>query len=108
MAISTCTVSGTIKDVTNTAVTSATINVYLTTPFFHTDGTYIANYQVSTTTDTDGDFAIALIETESVSRSLVLEIIYPGGSTGNLKNVYNIVVPDTGIATLASLITVTE
>lgn len=105
MAISTCTVSGTIKSVGNSGIPNCTIRAYITSPFFHTDGTYIANYQVSTTTDNTGAFSISLIETATISKTMTLEVEYPGGATDRLKNVYTVTIPNSGSATLASLIT---
>lgn len=105
MAISTCTVSGTIKSVANMGLPNCTVRAYISSPFFHTDGTYIANYQVSTTTDNTGAFSLALIETATISKTMVLEVEYPGGATDRLKNVYTVTIPNTGTATLASIVT---
>lgn len=105
MAISTCVVSGTIKDLENNAVSGATVKAKITSPFFHSDGTYIADYQVSTTVDGTGAWSLTLIETASISRTILVEIAYQIGSESMQKKVYAITVPNTSTANLSDLVT---
>jgi hypothetical protein len=104
MAISTCVVSGALKSVDNQALVNSFVRAYLTTPFFHADGTFIGNYQVSTEVASDGTWSLTLIETTTVSKTLTIRIEYPGGTHDRLVKEYTIVVPNTASATLASLI----
>jgi hypothetical protein len=104
MAIATCDVSGSLYNVGNAAVVNSFVYAYITTPFFHTDGSLIVDYKVSTEVANDGTWTLTLIETETVSRSVVIRIEYPGGTQDRIVKEYTIVVPNVASATLASLI----
>lgn len=103
MAITTCTVSGTIKNISNAAITNATIRAYITTPFFHTDGTWIGAYEVTATPDGTGAWTLTLIETTSVSKTITVVFDYQGGTADRKRREYVITVPVTATANFSDL-----
>jgi len=103
MAITTCTVSGTLKTVLNTALSDVTVEAYCTQPFFHTDGTHIVDYGVSTTTDANGAWSLVLIETTSISKSLTVAFEFPTGSVERKRREYHVVVPATATANFSDI-----
>lgn len=105
MAISTCVVSGTLKTVSNTALSDVEITAYSTRPFFHTDGTHIVDYGVSTTTDSNGAWSLTLIETETITKTLTVSFDFPTGSVERVRREYTIEVPNTATANFADLAT---
>jgi hypothetical protein len=100
--MSTCAVSGTIQDVTETALSGVTIRFKLTIPVFNsTISTYVPK-EVTATTTTDGSFTINLARTVSG----ILSIEYPpNGTDSALRYNYAITIPNTATAILGSLIT---
>jgi hypothetical protein len=107
MAITTCTVSGTIKDPSNTVISGTVVKASITTPFLHGDGTYIADYELSTEVDANGAWSLTLIETTSISKKITIEIVYPTGN-GTRSRTYSITVPATASANFHSLISENE
>jgi len=107
MAITTCTVSGTIKDPSATAIVGATVRAYIPQGFFHADGTYIAAYEVTTTTDANGAWSLVLMETTSITKTITITFDYAGNSTSNIhkRKDFTIVVPATTTATFSSIAT---
>lgn len=105
MAISTCVVSGTLKDVSGTAIANVTVEAYLTTPLFHTDGTMIPAYKVSTATAADGTWSLTLIETATITRTLVIAFELPTGSVERLRREYTVTVPNTASVAFNTLVT---
>ena len=105
-APTTCTVSGTIRDAGGNAVVGATVAVNALKPFIHTtDSSLVANYSVSTTTASDGTFSLVVVETTTVSVSLILTIKSPLGTGANsVIASYSVTIPNAATATLASLI----
>ena len=103
MAITTCTVSGTLKTVLNAALSGVTVEAYCTQPFFHSDGTQIVDYGVSTTTDATGAWSLTLIETTSITKSLSVAFEFPTGSVERKRREYTIVVPATATANFSDL-----
>lgn len=101
-----CTISGTIRDTSGTVLSGATISVQALKPFIHTtDNSLIVNYQVSTTSASDGTFSLAVVETTTPSVSLALTIENTVGTTlPKTRTTYYITVPNSASATLASLI----
>jgi len=105
MAITSCTISGNIKTPDNQALEDVTVKAYPTRPFTHADGTLIAAYQVSTTTDSSGDWALTLVETATVSKTLTIVIEYPTGGTEFRRQEYTVTVPNQASANFSDLIT---
>lgn len=103
MAISTCVVSGTLKDLTGTALSGYNVYAYLTTPFFHTDGTLIPAFKVSTTTDASGNWSLTLIETTSISKTITIVFDLPTGTVERLRREYTVTIPNTGTANFSTL-----
>lgn len=101
-----CTISGTINNLGGDPVSGATISVSSIKPFIHTaDNSLIANYSVSATTNGSGAFSLDVVETTTVSVSLLLTIAYPLSSAGNkVISAYYVTIPNSASATLASLI----
>lgn len=105
MAISTCVVSGTLKDLTGTALAGYSVYAYLTTPFFHTDGTLIPPYKVSTTTDASGNWSLTLIETATISKTITIAFDLPTGSSERLRREYTVTIPNSASASFSTLAT---
>lgn len=99
--MSTCTVSGTLKDVTETAISGAVIKANIVTPFFSST-TMIVPKEVSTTSATDGTWSLALNQ----GAQCVVEIDYPPNGTDSRRvSRYSITVPASGSANFSSLVT---
>lgn len=107
MAITTCTVSGTVKDPSNTAISGTVVRAYITTPFLHGDGTYIADYDLSTTVDANGAWSLTLIETTSVSKKIEIDIEYPTGNGTRIRS-YSVTIPATATANFSDLVSENE
>lgn len=104
MAIATCDISGTITDVGGDPVENVTIRAYPTSSFIHgTD--WVPARQVETTTDSNGDWTLTVIQTTSVERTITLEIEFPDGGEGTKLQRYTITVPDAATANFEDLIT---
>lgn len=97
--MSTCTVSGTIKDITETAVSGAVIKANIITPFFSST-TFIVPKEVSTTSATDGTWSLALVQ----SSQCFVEIDYPPNGTDSKRVArYSITVPASSSANFSTL-----
>ncbi len=105
MAITSCTVSGTVKTPDNTGLQNVTIKASITQPFAHADGTLIAAYQVSTTTDANGAWSLTLIETATVTKTMTIVIEYPTGGTEYRRQSYTVTIPNAASANFSDLIT---
>lgn len=100
--MATCTITGTIQDVTETALSGVTLRFRLTVPVFNsTISTYVPK-EVTATTTTDGSFSISLAR----SVSGILSIEYPPNGTDSARQyTYSISVPNSASSTLSALIT---
>jgi hypothetical protein len=105
MAITTCAVSGVIYSPSGAALSDVTVEAYATYPFFHTDGTLIADYKVSTTTSASGTWSLTLIETTSVSKSLTIAIQFPTGTTERMRREYAVIIPNQSSVSFNTLVT---
>lgn len=103
-APSTCIVSGTLLNVSAVAISGATVRCNITTPFVHTANLIPAS-QVSTTTAADGTWSLTLIETTTITKSLLIEFEYTDGGSSLKKAAYPIVVPNTPTALFSNLVT---
>lgn len=66
------------------------------------------NYEVTTTTATDGTWSLALVETVTPSVTLNISFSYPlGTNTITDRKDYTVIVPNQASATFASLISST-
>lgn len=103
MAITTCVVSGTVKTLGNAGLTPVTVRASIPKPFKHpSDGSVIANYEVSTTTDVDGNWSLTLIETTTPAISVVITFDYSTGFEQRRKE-YTITVPNQATANFTDL-----
>lgn len=100
--MSTCAVTGTIQDVTETALSGVTVRFKLTVPVFNSTISVYVPKEVTATTTTDGSFTVNLAR--GVSGILTIE--YPPNGTDSAQRYnYSIIVPSAASATLSSLIT---
>jgi hypothetical protein len=103
MAITTCTITGNVKNLLGANVQSCTVRASILAPFFHTSS-FISGEQASVTTDSSGNFSLDVIETESVGQMVSFSFEYNDG-TGNIRRKsYSVVVPDDTSAVLSDLI----
>lgn len=101
--MATCIVSGTVQDITSTAVATATVRARVITPFFSTT-IQIVPKEVSTTTDSSGNWSLTLIR----SSQCIIEIEYPPNTTDSaLRYSYAITVPAAATANFSTLVTET-
>lgn len=105
MSVTTCVVTGTLKDLSGTAIEGAAVYAYSVQPILYSDGTMLAPYKVSTTTASDGTWSLTLAETTSISRNIVIAIDMPSGSSQTVRREYTVTIPASGPVTFASLIT---
>lgn len=106
MAIQICAVTGTIRDYTGTGIGGVTVSAYAERPFIHpTDNSLIVNYQITTTTASNGTWTLNLVETTTPNTTLTISFVYPIGSNSlNTRQEYTIQVPNSASATFQSLI----
>lgn len=104
MALSMCTVSGTVLTVNNTTIQGATIKATITKPIVYGDGTFIPCTEMITTTAADGTWSLSLVETVSTSTTMTISIEYPSGGSDYRRVSYSVTIPNQATATFASLI----
>jgi hypothetical protein len=94
-----CTVSGTVKDVSETAISGAIITAKLVTPIFSST-TQILPTEVSTTSASDGTWSLSLLRTASVN----ITIQYPPNST-NSKVIlgFSAIIPNASTAEFSTI-----
>lgn len=101
--MATCTVSGTIKDITETAVSGAVIKANIVVPVF-SGTTQLVPKEVSTTSASDGTWSLAL----SQSQGYIVSIEYPPNSTDSRRRYsYSITTPTSSSANFSTLATET-
>lgn len=100
MAITICTVSGSLKDLSDNAV-NGLVKAYAP-PFFH--GTELIATEAMTTIDSDGDFEIELAETASVSKTVTFEIEYYLNGVQKKKLYSDVTVPNQATANLSDIV----
>lgn len=103
MPITTCTVSGNVQDLLGQDVSGVTISVSSIKPFFHS-GTMISGQIAQTSTDANGDWSLAVVETETLGLRLSFTFEYSNGNSGKKKQSYAVIVPDDATANFSSLI----
>ncbi len=97
--MATCTVSGTLKDLTETAIESATIKANIKSPV-ESSTTLILDKEVSTTSASDGTWSLALFRTAVCT----VTIEFSDGASGKIRRVYTITVPETASANFTDLV----
>lgn len=107
MAISTCTVSGTIRDSGGNAISGAIVTFNFTTSHENGADDFVVSAKVSTTTNGSGAFSLVVSRTANISRSGVWIIEYPDGTTNAGKKIVTLPasIPDASTATFNSTIT---
>lgn len=101
-----CAVSGILRGTNGVVLQGATVIGSSIKPFIHSsDGSLVVNYQVSTTTDSNGAWTLSLIETATDSSSVTISFFYPlGSAAGNERKEYTIIVPNSASANFSTLI----
>lgn len=107
MPISTCAVTGNVKNLLNSNVQNCTVKASILTPFFH-GPTWISGELASTTTDSSGNFSLSTIETETVGKKVTFSFEYNDGTGTIRKRSYTVIVPDTATVALSDLVTADE
>lgn len=104
-APSTCTVSGVLYKANGDALANAKIKLYNTLAFTDSSGNYIAEGVLSSTTsDTDGTWSLAAVQTESLGRSLTFQFEYPLSNNQSVSVKYAAVIPDEATADFADIV----
>jgi predicted phage tail protein len=99
--MATCAVSGTIVDITETAIQSVAVKARLITPIFSSTN-FIVPKEVSTTTAANGTWTLNLSRLSTCE----ITIEYPPNTTDSVKKItYVITVPDSASANFSSLAT---
>lgn len=106
--MATCVVSGTLVNVSEVAISGATVRAYAVSPFI--SGTnFVTNGVVGTTTASDGTWSLTLTRTAAAAitpaRTVTIEFEYTDGTLGLVKEQYAITVPNSSTAAFTSLIT---
>jgi hypothetical protein len=104
MAITSCTVTGNVKTPDNSGLQGVLVKAYMIHPVEYADGTLVAPYQVSTETDSNGDWSLTLVETTTVSATMTVAFEFPSGGADYKRKEYTVTVPNSASATFASLI----
>lgn len=100
--MATCTVTGTLQDVTETPLDSVIVRFRITTLILNSTISVYIPKEVSTSTASDGSFTLTLAQ----GISGILTIDYPPNSIDSArKYTYSIIIPAASSATLPSLIT---
>ena len=96
-----CTVSGVIKDVSDTAIAGVVVKANIVTPFFVTT-IHILPKEISDTSDSNGLWDLSLTQ----GCSAIVTMDFPGNSTDSAKKVtYAITVPSAATADFSTLAT---
>lgn len=106
MPINTCIVSGNVQDLLGQNVSGVSISAHSIKPFFHT-GTLISGQVSSTSSDANGDWSLALIETETLGLRLSIVFEYSNGTSGRKRQNYAVVIPDDPTANFSDLVAAT-
>lgn len=97
--MATCTVSGTLKDLSDTAISGAIIRAYVEQSVF-SGTTQVAPSEISTTSDAAGAWSLVIIQT--LTCQVVIE--YPPNTTDSRRRLtYSITVPASTTANFSTL-----
>jgi len=98
MAITLCTVSGTILAPDTAALLTAVVRASLTNPGIHTaDGTFIADSYIEASVDSNGAWTLDLVETTTISKKMLFEIRFPN-NVGISSKFYLATIPNAASA----------
>lgn len=104
-APSTCTVSGTLYGPGAVALSAVKIKCYVTSPFTDASGNYIPEgVLASTTSDDNGAWSLAVVQTEALGRSVTFQFEYPLGNNQTSSVKYAAVIPDDATADFSDLV----
>lgn len=103
MPITSCTITGNVKNLLGSNVENCTIKVQVPAPFFHS-GSFISGEIQSTATNSSGNFSVAVIETATVGARVTFLFEYYDGSANRRMKQYAVVVPNQSSALLSDLI----
>lgn len=104
MAISTCDITGNIKNLSGTAQEGVIVQARVVKPFIHTDKTIVLGRAVQTTTDASGDFTLTLAETAGPAVTIEVTIKYVDSQSGDKRVTYTGTVPNQSTINLADII----
>ncbi len=96
--MATCTLTGTFTDPQGTAVANASVTFTTESPFVDADSNLILPKEVSTTTDTNGDWSLTIIQ--NVTGSLSLDLA-PRDNAPTIRYNFSVVIPASASATFA-------
>lgn len=101
-----CTISGTCLKLDGSAFSGVLVKANCARPFVHPSNSAVyEDYEVTTTTDSSGNWSLTLVETTTPAVSLTISFYYPGSANDYKRKDYTVTVPNTATATFASLIT---
>lgn len=101
--MATCTVSGTIKDITETAISGAVIKANIIAPVF-SGTTQLVPKEVNTTSAADGTWSLALAQ----SQNYIVTVEFPPNSTDSRRRYsYSVTTPASSSANFSTLATET-
>lgn len=105
MPISTCTVTGNVKNLLNSSVTNCKVSVSVVTPFFHpSTGSFVSGELATVQTNASGDFSMSVIETETAGQKVTFTFDYFDGVANRRQKKFTVIVPDTASAALYDLV----
>jgi hypothetical protein len=97
--MATCAVSGTLKDLSETAISGAIIRAVPSNPS-ESGTTVILDKEVSTTSASDGTWTLSLLR----GAACVIEIEYSDGGSGKKRRSYPVTVTDAATAEFTTLV----
>jgi len=97
--MATCAVSGTLKDLSETAISDAIIRALPLNPS-ESGTTVILDKEVSTTSAADGTWTLSLLR----GAACVIEIEYMGGGSSTRRRSYPVTVTDAATADFTTLV----
>lgn len=104
-APATCTISGALFNSIGAAIVGAKVRASITSSFIDAYGNYIASgIQSSTTTDSNGAWSLAVIQTQNLNQSVTISFIYPLNNNQSQILDYPVVVPNQSTANFSDLV----
>lgn len=101
----TCTISGALFNSIGAAIVGAKVRASITSSFIDAYGNYIASgIQSSTTTDSNGAWSLAVIQTQNLNQSVTISFIYPLNNNQSQILDYPVVVPNQSTANFSDLV----
>ena len=101
----TCLVSGTLFDAGSNAVSGAKVRALVMSSFTDAYGNVIAEgLYANTTTDANGAWSLAVIQTASLNQAITFQFIYPLNNNQTYYVSYPAVIPNTSTANFADIV----